>query len=228
MPTVAGMGTRGMSIQAMDIVPWTAPIPVELQGLIRRMARDKLTWGQRRIANELRLKLGLRVSPRAVRKYMPRHLGRAPDQRVPSQRWRTFLRNHARDLIVRGVAADLMRGVQPVSTQIMRLLQRWQSWSVAYRLQKTTQGGAVSLALRRDTVPLPMGWSPDTEEVRSVDDRSPPALGPQWNSDACTTARATFVDTPVLRPAGAVLCWWSMVSPRSHGGTQATSLRPVA
>ena len=32
---------------------------------------DNLTWGQERIANELLLKLGLRVSPRTVRKYMP-------------------------------------------------------------------------------------------------------------------------------------------------------------
>jgi putative transposase len=39
--------------------PGRPPIPVELQGLIRQMARDNLTWGQRRIANELRLKLGL-------------------------------------------------------------------------------------------------------------------------------------------------------------------------
>jgi putative transposase len=48
--------------------PGRPPIPVELQALIRQMARENLTWGQRRIANELRLKLGLRVSPRAVRK----------------------------------------------------------------------------------------------------------------------------------------------------------------
>jgi hypothetical protein len=48
--------------------PGRPPIPVELQALIRQMARDNLTWGQRRIANELRLKLGLQVSPRTVRK----------------------------------------------------------------------------------------------------------------------------------------------------------------
>jgi putative transposase len=33
--------------------PGRPPIPMELQGLIRQMARDNLTWGQRRIANEL-------------------------------------------------------------------------------------------------------------------------------------------------------------------------------
>src|SRR5262245_40847343 len=44
--------------------PGRPPIPMELQALIRQMARDNLTWGQRRIANELQLKLGLQVSPR--------------------------------------------------------------------------------------------------------------------------------------------------------------------
>jgi hypothetical protein len=34
------------------------PIPPELQALIRRMARENMTWGQQRIANELLLKLG--------------------------------------------------------------------------------------------------------------------------------------------------------------------------
>ena len=47
------------------------PIPVELQHLIRRMGWDNPSWGEERIANELLLKLGLRVSPRTVRKYMP-------------------------------------------------------------------------------------------------------------------------------------------------------------
>jgi hypothetical protein len=84
--------------------PGRPPIPIELQGLIWQMARDNLTWGQRRIANELQLKLGLQVSPRTVRKYMSTRFDRAPGQRVPSQRWRTFLRNHARALIVNSVS----------------------------------------------------------------------------------------------------------------------------
>ena len=45
------------------------PIPVELQRLIRRMARENPSWGEERITNELLLKLGLRLSPRTVRKY---------------------------------------------------------------------------------------------------------------------------------------------------------------
>jgi hypothetical protein len=52
------------------------PLPVDLRALIRRMARDNPSWGQERIANELLLKLGLRVSPRTVRKYLPTCLHR--------------------------------------------------------------------------------------------------------------------------------------------------------
>ena len=74
-------------------------IPRELQALIRQMACDNPTWGQERIANELLLKLGLRVSPRTVRKYMPKRLDHGRGYRVPSQRWRTFVRNHAQAII---------------------------------------------------------------------------------------------------------------------------------
>jgi putative transposase len=75
------------------------PIPADLQALIRRMARDNLTWGEERIANELLLKFGLRVSPRTVRKYMPHHVDRGPGKRLQAQRWRTFVRNHAQAIV---------------------------------------------------------------------------------------------------------------------------------
>jgi putative transposase len=39
--------------------PGRPPIPTQLHALIRRMARENPVWGQERIANELRLKLGL-------------------------------------------------------------------------------------------------------------------------------------------------------------------------
>ena len=63
------------------------------------MAQDNPTWGQERITNELLLKLGLRVSPRAVRKYMPKRLDRSQTTHVPSQRWRMFVRNHVQTIV---------------------------------------------------------------------------------------------------------------------------------
>ena len=79
--------------------PGRPSIPLELQALIRQMARDNPTWGQERIANELLLKLGLRVSPRTVRQYMSKRLHPGPGTRVQSQRWSTFVRNHAQAIV---------------------------------------------------------------------------------------------------------------------------------
>jgi len=63
------------------------------------MTHENPTWGEERIANELLLKLGLRVSPRTVRKYMPTRPDRGGSHRVSSQRWRTFVRNHAQVIV---------------------------------------------------------------------------------------------------------------------------------
>jgi transposase InsO family protein len=60
------------------------------------MAEGNPTWGEERIANELLLKIGIQVSPRTVRRYMPPPPLRP---RIPSQRWVTFVRNHAKAII---------------------------------------------------------------------------------------------------------------------------------
>lgn len=76
--------------------PGRPPIPQQLQALIHRMANENPSWGEERIANELLLKLGIQVSPRTVRKYLPRRpLGRARG----NLRWSTFLSLHARGII---------------------------------------------------------------------------------------------------------------------------------
>ena len=71
-------------------------IPAELRNLIRRMAAENPLWGEERIANELLVKLGIRVSPRTVGKYMPK---RPPGQPRGDQRWSTFLKNHAKAIL---------------------------------------------------------------------------------------------------------------------------------
>src|ERR1700730_13263040 len=79
--------------------PGRPPIPPELQALIRR------------IANELLLKIGIRVSPRSVNKYLPRRPRGRPRGDL---RWLTFLRLHAQGII----ACDLFVAV----TATFRLL----------------------------------------------------------------------------------------------------------
>jgi putative transposase len=67
-------------------------IDPEIRNLIRLMCRANPLWGAPRSHGEL-LKLGIEVSEGTVSKYMIR--GRGP----PSQTWRTFLENHATELI---------------------------------------------------------------------------------------------------------------------------------
>ena len=55
------------------------------------MALINPTWGEERIANELLLKPGIRISPRTIRKTMPVRPSTGP---CGDQRWSTFVRNH--------------------------------------------------------------------------------------------------------------------------------------
>ena len=65
--------------------------------MIRRIATENPIWGEERIANELKLKLGIRVSPRTVRKYL--HDGGPRRESEPKQRWLSFVRNHAKVIV---------------------------------------------------------------------------------------------------------------------------------
>jgi hypothetical protein len=72
------------------------PVSAELRHLIRRMAAENPTWGEERIADELLLKLQIRLSPRTASKYVKQ----LPCSRgSKDQRWSTFLRNHADSIV---------------------------------------------------------------------------------------------------------------------------------
>ena len=71
-------------------------VPAQLRKLIVQIARQNPTWGEERIADELLLKIGIQISPRTVRRYMPAAPKRPAD---PKQRWMTFVRNHAKAII---------------------------------------------------------------------------------------------------------------------------------
>jgi len=77
--------------------PGRPRVPADLRQLIAEMAVANRTWGEERIASELLVKLGVRISPRTVRRYMPSGSG---SKRGPgSQAWSTFVRNHARSVL---------------------------------------------------------------------------------------------------------------------------------
>jgi transposase InsO family protein len=72
-------------------------LPANLRQLIGQMAAANRTWGEERIAPELLLKLGIRVSPRTVRRYMPSGPGSKNGPGSPA--WSTFVRNHAQSVL---------------------------------------------------------------------------------------------------------------------------------
>src|SRR5206468_1126421 len=88
-----GPDLLGRAVEAVEeSTPTRSALDQELRDLIRRISRANPLWGAPRIHGEL-LKLGLTVSQATVSKYMVR------PRRPPSQAWRTFLKNHAKDLI---------------------------------------------------------------------------------------------------------------------------------
>ncbi len=97
-------------------------IEVDLRGLTRRISMDNPLWGAPRIHGEL-LKLGFEVAQSSVAKYMVKRRG------PPSQRWRTFLSNHAPDIaamdlfVVPTIGFDLLYAIV-----IVRLVRRDLVW----------------------------------------------------------------------------------------------------
>lgn len=71
----------------------------KIRQLIVRMVKENPTWGQERVAAELSLKLGISVSPRTVRAYWPSGSDPTREKRTGSQRWGTFVRNHAQSIV---------------------------------------------------------------------------------------------------------------------------------
>jgi hypothetical protein len=72
--------------------PGRPVISREFRDLIRRMCRENPGWGAPRIHGEL-LKLGIDIGESSVSKYMVRC------RKPPSQSWRTFLENHATQMV---------------------------------------------------------------------------------------------------------------------------------
>ncbi len=68
-------------------------IPRSHIALIKRLSRENPSWGEDRIADELRLKLGIEHSTSTVRRYMSRR--RSPSN---GQSWRQFITNHRREV----------------------------------------------------------------------------------------------------------------------------------
>src|SRR5262245_16798511 len=85
-------------VLALEVAaPWPSSDSSIPPGPDRHHGASESDLGEERIAAELLLKLGVSVSPRTVRRYMRRPVPSRP--RSSSQTWRTFVRNHAREIL---------------------------------------------------------------------------------------------------------------------------------
>ncbi|WJR75646.1 hypothetical protein [Bradyrhizobium sp. NP1] len=92
--------------------PGRPAVSLEIRQLIREISIANPLWGAPRLHGEL-LKLGIDIGQTSVAKYMARRRG------LPSQGWKTFLRNHAD-----GIAAIDLFVVPTVSFRL--LVPCWQ------------------------------------------------------------------------------------------------------
>jgi putative transposase len=72
--------------------PGRPRVPREIRDLIGQLSQANPLWGAPRVHGELQ-RLGIEISQAAVSKYMVRN------RKPPSQTWRTFLTNHAKDIV---------------------------------------------------------------------------------------------------------------------------------
>ena len=190
------------------------PIPPELQALIRRMARENVTWGQQPIANELLLKLGLRVSPRTVRKYMPSDCVGGPGQPCSSQRWSTFIRNHVKRLVVTGITAEVAQRARAMSARIQRIIPRLTHWDFPRALGPIKTHNQL-VVFRLDDFSGKPGISAlnRAEHMKRVE-RSPPETGLSQHPEpvsAVPAVPAARVEVCLVIPGR---CWRALLSPK--------------
>jgi hypothetical protein len=107
----------------------------------------------------------------------PVRLARTPGPRLPSQRWRAFLRHHAWDLMIRGVAADLTRGRHAFLAPTIPIVQGGWNRSGAGRWRGLPPRDAAWRSWRSAPAPGLAVWSPVSMKVVRVGQRSPPLAG---------------------------------------------------
>ena len=98
--------------------PGRPPLAGELAEMIVQLAKDNRSWGVVRIQGELR-RLGHRIGAGTIRKILRSH--RIPPPTVRDDRWRTFLRAHAKTML----AVDFFHIDCAVSLTRLYVLVTW-------------------------------------------------------------------------------------------------------
>jgi putative transposase len=168
-------------------------IPRGVQQLIAQMATENVTWGEERIAAELQLKLGLRVSPRTIRRYMPRR--GSPRGGRGSQAWSTFVRNHARAVLACDFFVTVTASFRVVDTFVVLEVgtRRIVHWNV-------TEHPRADWTLQQFRMIIP-GDQPHRFVVHDRDSVFSAAV-----DEMLTDARITVLQTPVRSPQANAYC----------------------
>src|SRR5262245_18810429 len=114
----------------MEIAPRGRPrVPADLQKLIVEMATNNPTWGEERIAHELLLKIGIRISPRTIRRYIPKppRATRRPGPTLADSRAEPHQSHHRRRLLYR------CDGNVPVGLRVRDHGTRYETHPALYR-----------------------------------------------------------------------------------------------
>jgi hypothetical protein len=113
-----------------------------------------MTWGQERIADEVLVKFGMKVSPRTVRKYLDSD---QPRGGRGDQRWTTFVRNHAKAI----VACDFFVSVTDSFSRCLRFRRDgdWLPPNLACQCDRSPKRGMDDSAIpsadrRRPSIPI--------------------------------------------------------------------------
>ena len=193
------------------------PIPPELQALIRRMARENMTWGQQRIANEVLLKLGLSVSPRTIRKYMPSDSVGSPGKRCQSQRWSTFIRNHVKALVVSGVTAEANRRAKAALASLRQLIQSLLHWASQVTSILIKASNKLDIVCLNGSTGQTNTISLNQAEPIQLVERSPPERVLSRHSEPMSAAAILPAARGEVCPVKTVRCLWACRWPKASG-----------
>jgi hypothetical protein len=150
--------------------PGRPAIASETRALIRRMSRENLLWGAPRLHGELAM-LGIKVSRTTVAKYMVCRSG------LPSPSWRTFIHNHAQELIASDAYTACASSLCTLAVTVLPTLRQWFERVVVSGLNGASRcswRATVTSIQTSGPACAPAVWSLGRGECVSVGERGPP------------------------------------------------------
>jgi putative transposase len=187
--------------------PGRPAIAAETRALIRRMNQANILWGAPRLHGELAM-LGIKVSRTTVAKYIVCRSG------PPSPSWRTFIHNHAYDIIASGSYTECFSSLRALAVMVLYTFRQWFERVVASGLNGASRcswRATVTRIQPSDPACAPAVWSLGRGECVSVGERGPPDARLARHSDAVSAGLpihwgpSAWVEALPLRDDGACI-----------------------